>query len=199
MFKSSPTNPTLNKGMAWPSGILEKILIVSYIISEVYIISIIITKIYFNRRKISREFNFNAGSIIATTISCAEISVVFLPVAGALLNSVFIEYLYVFLIIVISYRIIIKKSSNLMQVLYKGKQSDRNLEKIEKIINIINNNILVVIVAFVGVILKRIFSRIEDIQQIIITATGPIFIMIFAWLMWNIYYSSFKGLLLRKI
>lgn len=124
---------------------------------------------------------------------------VFLPVAGTLLNSVFIEYLYVFLIIVISYRIIIKKSSNLMQILYKGKQSDRNLEKIEKIINIINNNILVVIVAFVGVILKRIFSVIEDIQQIIITATGPIFIMIFAWLMWNIYYSSFKGLLLRKI
>lgn len=53
--------------------------------------------------------------------------------------------------------------------------------------------------AFVGVILKRIFSGIEDIQQIIITATGPIFIMIFAWLMWNIYYSSFKRLLLRKI
>lgn len=57
---------------------------------------------------------------------------VFLPVAGTLLNSLFIEYLYVFLIIVISYRIIIKKSSNLMQVLYKGKQSDHNLEKNRK-------------------------------------------------------------------
>ena len=199
MFKSPPTNPSINKKLIWSSEVFGKILITSYIIGGIYIISIIVAKIYFNRRKISREFNFNIGSIMATTISCAEISVVFLPVAGALLNSVFIEYLYVFLIIIISYRMIIKKNSNLMQVLYKGKQSDRNLEKTEKIINIINNNILVVIVAFVGVILKRIFSGIEDIQQIVITATGPIFIMIFAWLMWNIYITpALKGYYLEK-
>ena len=168
-------------------------------IGGIYTISIIVTKIYFNRRKVSREFNFNAGSIIATTVSCAEISVIILPVAGAFLNSVFIEYLYVFLIIIISYRIIIKKSSNLIQVLYEKKQSDRNLEKTEKIINIINNNILVVIVAFIWIILKRVFSEYEYIQQIVIVATCPILFMGIAWFIWNIYITpALKGYYLEK-
>lgn len=85
--------------LIWSGKIFNILFYITLIFSIIFILESVFCKIRYSKRKANREYSYTTRIVVALSWFCVCGAVAFLSATGSALNSIFMEYFYVILII----------------------------------------------------------------------------------------------------
>lgn len=104
--------------LIWSGKIFNILFYITLIFSIIFILESVFCKIRYSKRKANREYSYTTRIVAALSWFCVCGAVAFLSATGSALNSVFMEYFYVILIIFLFWFINHKLNQNILSILY---------------------------------------------------------------------------------
>ena len=183
--------------LIWSGKIFNILFYITLIFSIIFILESVFCKIRYSKRKTNREYSYTTRIVAALSWFCVCGAVAFLSATGSALNSVFMEYFYVILIIFLFWFINHKLNQNILSILYHQGEKKDVLSKAEKITNSISKYVL--ILAAIWILIKAIITGYQDLIGALMCDTFPLFMACFMYAGIYIYKQDIvQGYYLKK-
>lgn len=183
--------------LIWSGKIFNILFYITLIFSIIFILESVFCKIRYSKRKANREYSYTTRIVAALSWFCVCGAVAFLSATGSALNSVFMEYFYVILIIFLFWFINHKLNQNILSILYHQGEKKDVLSKAEKITNSISKYVL--ILAAIWILIKTVITGYQDLIGALMCDTFPLFMACFMYAGIYIYKQDIiQGYYLKK-
>lgn len=171
-FKNHGGPSAFSDKLFWSNSIFNALFYITLTFSMIFILESVFCKVQYSKRKINREYSYTTRILGALSWFCICGVMAFLSATGSALNSVFMEYFYVALIIFLYWLINHKLNQNIISTLYNhGKRNDV-LSKAEKITNFISKYVL--ILAAIWILIKSVITGYQDLIGALTVDTCPL-------------------------
>lgn len=183
--------------LEWSGRVFDILFYVTMTLSIIFILESVFCKVKYSKQKVNREYSYTTRIILALCEFCICGSIASLSSTGSALNSVFMEYFYVALVIFLFWVINHKLNENILNTLYnQGKKKDV-LSKTEKITNFISKYVL--ILAAIWILIKTVITGYRDLIGALMVDTFPLLMACFMYAGIYIYKEDIvQGYYLKK-
>lgn len=183
--------------LLWSNNVFNILFYITLIFSIIFILESVFCKIRYSKRKANREYSYTTRIVAALSWFCVCGAVAFLSATGSALNSIFMEYFYVILIIFLFWFINHKLNQNILSILYHQGEKKDVLSKAEKITNSISKYVL--ILAAIWILIKTVITGYQDLIGALMCDTFPLFMACFMYAGIYIYKQDIvQGYYLKK-
>ena len=147
--------------LIWSGKVFDVLFYITLILSIIFILESVFCKVKYSKQKANREYSYTTRIVGALSWFCVCGVAAFLSASGSALNSVFMEYFYVVLIIFLFWLINHKLNWNILNILYHQEKKKDVLSKAEKITNFISKYVL--ILAAIWILIKSVITGYQDL------------------------------------
>ena len=183
--------------LIWSNSTFNILFYITLFFSITFILESVFCKVKYSKRKINREYSYTTRIVGALSWFCICGVMAFLSATGSALNSVFMEYFYVALIIFLYWLINHKLNRNILITLYNQGRKNDVLSKAEKITNFISKYVL--ILAAVWILIKSVITGYQDLIGALMFDAFPLLMACFMYAGLYIYKQDIvQGYYLKK-
>ena len=196
-FKNYGGPAAFSEKLLWSNNVFNILFYIALTLSIIFILESVFCKIRYNKQKANREYSYTTRIVAALSWFCICGAVAFLSATGSALNSVFMEYFYVMLIIFLFWFINHKLNQNILNILYHQENKKDVLSKAEKVTNLISKYVL--ILAAIWVLIRAVITGYQDLIGALAMDTAPLLMACFMYVGVYIYKQDIvQGYYLKK-
>lgn len=187
----------ISSRLIWSGKVFDILFYIVLSLSIIFILESVFCKVRYSKQKANREYSYTTRIVAALSWFCICGAVAFLSATGSALNSVFMEYFYVMLIIFLFWFINHKLNQNILNILYHQENKKDVLSKAEKVTNLISKYVL--ILAAIWVLIRAVITGYQDLIGALAMDTAPLLMACFMYVGVYIYKQDIvQGYYLKK-
>src|SRR5699024_3574687 len=171
-FKNYGGPAAFSEKLLWSNNVFNILFYIALTLSIIFILESVFCKIRYNKQKANREYSYTTRIVAALSWFCICRVATFLSATGSALNSVFMEYFYVVLIIFLFWLINHKLNQNIVNILYHQENKKDVLSIAEKVTNLISKYVL--ILAAIWVLIRAVITGYQDLIGALAMDTAPL-------------------------
>ena len=196
-FKNYGGPAAFSEKLLWSNNVFNILFYIALSLSIIFILESVFCKVRYSKQKANREYSYTTRIVAALSWFCICGAVAFLSATGSALNSVFMEYFYVMLIIFLFWFINHKLNQNILNILYHQENKKDVLSKAEKVTNLISKYVL--ILAAIWVLIRAVITGYQDLIGALAMDTAPLLMACFMYVGVYIYKQDIvQGYYLKK-
>ena len=196
-FKNYGGPAAFSEKLLWSNNVFNMLFYIALALSIIFILESVFCKVRYSKQKANREYSYTTRIVAALSWFCICGAVAFLSATGSALNSVFMEYFYVMLIIFLFWFINHKLNQNILNILYHQENKKDVLSKAEKVTNLISKYVL--ILAAIWVLIRAVITGYQDLIGALAMDTAPLLMACFMYVGVYIYKQDIvQGYYLKK-
>ena len=196
-FKNYGGPAAFSEKLLWSNNVFNILFYIALTLSIIFILESVFCKIRYNKQKANREYSYTTRIVAALSWFCICGAVAFLSATGSALNSVFMEYFYVMLIIFLFWFINHQLNQNILNILYHRENKKDVLSKAKKVTNLISKYVL--ILAAIWVLIRAVITGYQDLIGALAMDTAPLLMACFMYVGVYIYKQDIvQGYYLKK-
>ena len=196
-FKNYGGPAAFSEKLLWSNNVFNILFYIALTLSIIFILESVFCKIRYNKQKANREYSYTTRIVAALSWFCICGAVAFLSATGSALNSVFMEYFYVMLIIFLFWFINHQLNQNILNILYHQENKKDVLSKAKKVTNLISKYVL--ILAAIWVLIRAVITGYQDLIGALAMDTAPLLMACFMYVGVYIYKQDIvQGYYLKK-
>ena len=184
-FKNYGGPAAFSEKLLWSNNVFNILFYIALSLSIIFILESVFCKVRYSKQKANREYSYTTRIVAALSWFCICGAVAFLSATGSALNSVFMEYFYVMLIIFLFWFINHKLNQNILNILYHQENKKAVLSKAEKVTNLISKYVL--ILAAIWVLIRAVITGYQDLIGALAMDTAPLLMACFMYVGVYIY------------
>lgn len=196
-FKNYGGPAAFSEKLLWSNNVFNMLFYIALALSIIFILESVFCKVRYSKQKANREYSYTTRIVAALSWFCVCGSATFLSATGSALNSVFMEYFYVVLIIFLFWLINHQLNQNIVNILYHQENKKDVLSKAEKVTNLISKYVL--ILAAIWVLIRAVITGYQDLIGALAMDTAPLLMACFMYVGVYIYKQDIvQGYYLKK-